>query len=124
MNKVLFNILNSYFNLLSRTGYIKYSEVLAIISFLFLHEILAGDLSSYITEEDHNIIMNHIEELSCSSCLIQSNLECNNINIEKSKLYTDYIKESTNIINIIRDLEDKVDKLLDVGNHEYFLTST
>lgn len=65
----VYNSLNSYFSVLTHTGYKTYAEVDKLIVYCFLEELLSGPLSYYVTEEDYNTIMNSIECLY-GTCLM------------------------------------------------------
>lgn len=51
-----YNSVNHYFNLLRKMGYRSYNEVNKLLVFIFIQELLDGDMSYYITEEDYNTI--------------------------------------------------------------------
>lgn len=47
-----------YFSLLGHTGYKPYSQVNKLLVFLFIEELLTGDMAFYMTESDYNDINN------------------------------------------------------------------
>lgn len=65
----VYNSINSYFSVLSHTGYKSYKEVDKLIVYCFIEELLTGTMAFYITEDDYNNIMNAIECLY-GTCLI------------------------------------------------------
>ena len=67
-NLITIDTLNKYFNLLSKTGYVKSKEVNKVIILTFLSRLL-NDFYEYITEEDYNDIIKSIYCLS--DCLIR-----------------------------------------------------
>lgn len=67
-NLITIDTLNKYFNLLSKTGYVKSKEVNKVIILTFLSRLL-NDFSEYITEEDYNDIIKSVYCLS--DCLIR-----------------------------------------------------
>ena len=67
-NLITIDILNKYFDILSKAGYVKSKEVNKVIILTFLSRLL-NDFSEYITEEDYN---NIIKSVYClSDCLIR-----------------------------------------------------
>lgn len=99
-----YNSIEYYFSLLKHTGYIKDSQVLKLLVFSFITEMLYGPMAEYITEEDYNTIT---DALYCiyGSCMIS---------------YPDYKKAVSGIIkrlpdeyritedNVLRETEDDV----------------
>ena len=67
-NLITIDTLNKYFDILSKTGYVKSKEVNKVIILTFLSRLL-NDFSEYITEEDYNDIIKSIYCLS--DCLIR-----------------------------------------------------
>lgn len=67
-NLITIDTLNKYFDILSKTGYIKSKEVNKVIILTFLSRLL-NDFYEYITEEDYNDIIKSIYCLS--DCLIR-----------------------------------------------------
>lgn len=63
------NSLNNYFEVISKTGYKPYSEVHKLLVYLFIEEILTGDMSLFITENDYKSIEGAVECLY-GTCLI------------------------------------------------------
>ena len=67
-NLITIDTLNKYFDILSKTGYVKSKEVNKVIILTFLSRLL-NDFYEYITEEDYNDIIKSIYCLS--DCLIR-----------------------------------------------------
>lgn len=65
----VYNTVNSYFSVLSHIGYKSYEEVNKLLVFIFIEELLCGQLSQFITEEDYKIINNALYCLY-GSCMI------------------------------------------------------
>lgn len=70
MLKMSEEALTRYFTTLSKFGYKKYSDVDKVLVFLFIEELLTGELSYYITEDDYKHIINFLYCLLGSTCLI------------------------------------------------------
>lgn len=64
------DILENYFNILSQTGYYKYSSVYKILVFLFIDDILNTEMNTFITEDDYKLMVDILECLYGSECLI------------------------------------------------------
>ena len=67
-NLITIDTLNKYFDILSKSGYVKNKEVNKVIILTFLSRLL-NDFSEYITEVDYNIIIKSVYCLS--DCLIR-----------------------------------------------------
>lgn len=59
-----------YFTTLSQFGYKKYSDVDKIIVLFFMEEMLAGEMSYYVTQDDYRNIVNVLYCLAGSTCMI------------------------------------------------------
>ena len=59
-----------YFTTLSQFGYKKYSDVDKIIILFFMEEMLAGEMSYYVTQDDQRHIVNALYCLAGSTCMI------------------------------------------------------
>lgn len=66
-----------YFNILSKLGYMNYSDVNKLLVISFIEELLTGDLSSFIDEKDYRSIINVIYCISNNTCLLDLP-SCNN----------------------------------------------
>lgn len=64
------DILENYFNILSQTGYYKYSSVYKILVFLFIDDILNTEMNTFVTEDDYKLMVDILECLYGSECLI------------------------------------------------------
>ena len=67
-NLITIDTLNKYFDILSKSGYVKSKEVNKVIILTFLSRLL-NDFSEYITEENYNDIIKSVYCLS--DCLIR-----------------------------------------------------
>lgn len=97
-----YNSIEYYFSLLKHTGYIKDSQVMKLLVFSFIVEMLYGDMSYFITEEDYNSIT---DALYCiyGSCMISFPDYKKAVSAIKGRLPDEFrITES----NILRDTED------------------
>ena len=59
-----------YFTTLSQFGYKSYSDVDKLMVLVFMEEMLAGELSYFVTEEDYRYIINALYCLAGSTCMI------------------------------------------------------
>lgn len=65
-----FTGLKNYFHSLSVFGYKSYKEVEKLLVLLFIEELLNGNLSSYITDDDYRTLTKVLYNLFGTSCLI------------------------------------------------------
>ena len=59
-----------YFNTLSKLGYKSYSDVNKLLILSIIEDILSGELSFFVTEEDYRSITNAIYCIMGNNCLI------------------------------------------------------
>ncbi|MEE1476291.1 hypothetical protein [Fusobacterium sp.] len=62
--------ISRYFHTLSVLGYKDYDSVYKLLSLLFVEELLTGELSIFINEEDYRTITNFLYCLYGSNCMI------------------------------------------------------
>ena len=70
MDKVLNESLTRYFNVLSKLGYMSYSEVDKLLVLIFIYDLLESDCKSLITEEEYRILDSALYYLYGTTCLI------------------------------------------------------
>ena len=70
MDKVLNESLTRYFKVLSKLGYMSYSEIGKLLVLIFIYDLLENDCKSFITEEEYRILDNALYCLYGSTCLI------------------------------------------------------
>lgn len=65
----VYSSLMHYFETLKHTGYKSYNDVYSLIVYIFIEELLTGEMSFFITEKDYNAIN---KALNClyGTCLI------------------------------------------------------
>ena len=59
-----------YFNTLSKLGYKSYSDVNKLLVLSIIEDILSGELSFFVTEEDYRSITNALYCIMGNNCLI------------------------------------------------------
>ena len=59
-----------YFNTLSKLGYKSYSDVDKLLVLSIIEDILSGELSFFVTEEDYRSITNALYCIMGNNCLI------------------------------------------------------
>lgn len=103
-NDVL-NAVNKYFHTITNLGYKKDKDVNNLIGYIFLEELLCGDMSQFITEKDYNTIDKALYCLYGTSCTIP---------------YPDYKKSPTESIQTIpveyRITEDGILRITEMDN--------
>lgn len=70
MDKVLYESLSRYFNILSKLGYMNYTDVNKLLILIFIYDLLESDCNSFITEDEYRVIDNALYCLYGSTCLI------------------------------------------------------
>lgn len=66
----IFESTQAYFNTLSKLGYKKQGDVNKLLVYMFIGELLTGDMRHFITKEDYETIEKALYCLYGSSCLI------------------------------------------------------
>jgi hypothetical protein len=69
-DKLAYEALKRYFNILREFGYKCYWSVDKLLLLLFITELLNSDCSSFLTEDDRRMIYNVLSCLYGSTCLI------------------------------------------------------
>lgn len=64
------NALETYFNNLAQTGYMKYDIVLGLLGLLLVDTFLNTDINNYVTEEDYNIMASFLHCIYGKNCLV------------------------------------------------------
>ena len=70
LTKITEGALNRYFTTLSQFGYKKDSEVESLLVLLFIEDTILDDFSEFVTEDDYRIILQALECLYGSNCMI------------------------------------------------------
>lgn len=70
MDNVLYESLSRYFNILSKLGYMNYTDVNKLLVLIFVYDLLESDCSAFITEEEYRVISSALYCLYGSTCLI------------------------------------------------------
>lgn len=70
LTKIAEEALNRYFIALSQFGYKKDSEVESLLVLLFIEDTVLDEFSEFVTEDDYNIILQALECLYGSNCMI------------------------------------------------------
>ena len=71
LTKITEEALNRYFIALSQFGYQKDSEVGSLLVLLFTEDTILNDFSEFITDSDYNIILQTLQCLYGSNCMIE-----------------------------------------------------
>lgn len=70
VDEFVYNALCQYYNVLSKTGYYKYSDVKKLLVLLFITDMVNGDYRGEISEADYHVIEKALNCLYGTSCLI------------------------------------------------------
>lgn len=88
LTKITEEALNRYFTTLSQFGYKKDSELESLLVLLFIEDTVLDEFSEFVTEDDYNIILQALECLYGSNCMIDLPKYTNYDSlIHKSKVY-------------------------------------
>lgn len=69
MEEYINTSIERYFNALSNTGYMPYSDVYKLIVVIFADELLNGEYKRFVTDDDNTLIHKALYCLYGSSCL-------------------------------------------------------
>lgn len=70
MDNVLYKSLSRYFNILSKLGYMNYTDVNKLLALIFIYDLLESDCNTFITEDEYRVIGGALYCLYGSNCLI------------------------------------------------------
>lgn len=79
MDNIIYNTLETYFNILKYTGYRNYTDVYKIVVLQFIQELRDNELRYYITDNDKKAMQDLLYQLFGSTCEIsfpQNNINC------------------------------------------------
>lgn len=106
MTKVINDILDRYFRLLSSTGYLNYSSVYDILFLIAVEEFTSHDYDGYLDDSDYRSIQNAIYKIFGTHCIIPFPKHC---------CCMDSLHLS-DVSYMRRDIEDLKDRMSDVEN--------
>lgn len=113
-------IINTYYDYLKELGYLSNKEVLSILAYLSIIEIIQYSIvSKYITDKDLLVFKNYLSKLSQCSCIINSTKKyegTNMLSIDKDN-YIYGIFDTNNQLYRISSLIDK----LEMSDYEFFV---
>ena len=69
MEEYINTSIERYFNTLSHTGYMPYSDVYKLIVIMFVDELLNGEYKRFVSDDEHTVIHKSLYCLYGSSCL-------------------------------------------------------
>lgn len=70
MDRILYNILNQYFNTLTKVGYIRDELLYKILVVLYIYDCLNNDFRYFITEKDIKLMQDVLYQFFDSACEI------------------------------------------------------
>lgn len=70
LTKEVYSSLDKYFSSLVHIGYKSYTQVNELLVLIFIEELLCGPMSQFVTENDYTSIVNSLQCLYGSSCLV------------------------------------------------------
>lgn len=75
---ITYNAIHRYMNTLKYYGYSSYTNVDALLVLIMIEDIINGELSYFINQEDSNIIYKSLQCLMGNNCLIDFNIKDTN----------------------------------------------
>ena len=98
MDRIIYNALCSYYNVLEKTGYQSYKQVEKLLVLCFLRDFVYSDYRGLINKDDYHLIERALDCLYGSSCLIP---------------YPDYLKMSKLHLGAMTEMAQRVKTLED-----------
>lgn len=105
MDNVLYTAISRYFNILSKFGYVNYTEVYNILYLMLIRDFIYNDFYGYITEDDYRYIGKSLYCLFGKSCLIPypEYLTMNNLNLDSISELAYMIEKNKQDISQVKD---------------------
>lgn len=98
MDEILYQYLSSYYNALSKVGYIKDDTVYKLLIYNFYRDFVMHDYRGSITKEDYQLIESLLDSFYGTNCLMS---------------YPDYLKMGKLCLGDITEIASRVRKLED-----------
>ena len=128
MEDIVYNSIKSYFNALSKLGYMRNEEVNKLLSLIIIEEFTYYDFRGLINKEDYMKINKSLYNLFGKSCLIPYPNFCKIKNMNKLrlgdmselahrvKINEDNIKEiqETKVVKTLNDVIEEIDNIIPV----------
>ena len=70
LTELTYDSINKYFKKLTYTGYLNTSDTNKILILSFIEELMSDKFSYFIDEEDYGILLNALDKLYGSNCII------------------------------------------------------
>ena len=70
MDEIIYNALNSYYNVLEKTGYMAYSHMEKLLLLIFYRDFVYNDYRARLSKDDYHLIERALDCLYGSTCLI------------------------------------------------------
>ena len=77
----IFKAIESYFNAATKLGYVKDSDLDKLLVYIFIQEILEGDMSYFVDEKDFRLMEKALSCLFGTSCLLPYPQHANDDNL-------------------------------------------
>ena len=128
MEDIVYNSIKSYFNALSKLGYMKNEEVNKLLALIIIEEFTYYDFRGLINKEDYMKINKSLYNLFGKSCLIPYPNFCKIKDMNKLRLgdmselahrveiNEDNIKEiqETKVVKTLNDVIEEIDNIIPV----------
>ena len=70
MNEIVYNALSSYYNVLGKTGYMSWTNVIKLLVLTFYNDFVFNDYRCYLSRDDYRLIERALNCLYGTTCLI------------------------------------------------------
>lgn len=128
MEDIVYNSIKSYFNALSKLGYMRNEEVNKLLALIIIEEFTYYDFRGLINKEDYMKINKSLYNLFGKSCLIpypnfckikdMNKLRLGNMSelAHRVKINEDNIKEiqETKVVKTLNDVIEEIDNIIPV----------
>lgn len=114
MDDLLYAALSSYYNALSKKGYMAHHHALKLLVLIFYREFVYHDYEGRISEQDYRLIGRALNCLYGSTCLIPypDYLKMGKLHLGKITEMANRLKvlENTDVVKVIHDLSSVSDQ--------------
>lgn len=70
INQLSLDSIKRYYNILKKTGTFDYEQVYKLFLLTYIGDLLSEEYSWYITEEDYSLLLNLINCISKTTCIV------------------------------------------------------
>lgn len=108
MDSMIYNALNSYFNVLEKKGYLSFPNMEKLLVLIFYRDFVFHDYRGHITKDDYHLIERALDCLYGTTCLIPypDYLKMGKLHLGEISEMCHRVKtlENTPVLKLIHDL--------------------